>query len=125
MAGTENGIDEPILTMALHLDPSRILNAESTLSRKAGQYYPQPPNQHVPNKRWLPLNQYLVRPDAQLVALLDPPFNNSTPQSRLYPRLCPGNTRKWRTIYPCSRLGSNGFCRIGRTSDGMANFQYD
>jgi len=40
--------------------------------------------QHV---RWRPLNRYLVRSDARLIALLTPPFDHTTARSGLHQRV--------------------------------------
>ena len=71
------------------------------------------------------LNTHLVRRDHGWCNCLDPPFDTSDLEPRLYQWLCAGSARKWRAIHPCGDLGSDGVRPIGRQRTRVGIVRHD
>ena len=54
----------------------------------------------------------LIDKENGLIKLLDPPFENSKIEPRIYKSIFARGKRKWRTIYTCSHVGNFSFCKI-------------
>ena len=70
--------------------------------------------------RWTRWPRSLVRRDAGLVQLLDPPFDRAGPQPRLHRRLRAGRARERRPVHPRRGVGGDGLRRAGRRSARLA-----
>ena len=68
-----------------------------------------------PARPWQAVDERLVRRDAGLIQLFDPPFDQSALNPGLYQRLCPGRARKRRPIYSWRHLDHHGFRSLGET----------
>ena len=75
--GTASGIAAPISTTARRSAPRQIRNARSIRSRKAGRCSAAPAIRQRSRQAMDAVDQRLVRRDAQLIQLLDPPFDKS------------------------------------------------
>jgi cellobiose phosphorylase len=59
--------------------------------------------------------EHLVRPDAKLVQLLDPPFDRKGPEPRLHRRLRAGRARERRAVHAQRGVGDDGLRRHSAT----------
>jgi cyclic beta-1,2-glucan synthetase len=59
------------------------------------------------------VDKRLVRRQHGLIQLLDPPFDKSALESRLYQGLCPRRTGKRRAVHPRCHLDNHGLCPTG------------
>ncbi|CRI64407.1 hypothetical protein THIOKS11930013 [Thiocapsa sp. KS1] len=65
------------------------------------------------------LDAHLVRRDAGLIQLLDPPFDTCRSESGLYQRVRARRARERRAIHPCGHLGDDGVRALGRCGEGL------
>ena len=71
------------------------------------------------------VDQRLVRRDHGLIQLLDPPFDKSDFESRLYQRVRPGREGKWRAVHSWGDLGGDGLRCLGRQPARVGTVGHD
>ena len=71
--------------------------------------------------RWTSLHARLVRPEARLVQLLDPPFDQHGPEPRLHRRLRARRARERRPVHARRDLGGDGLRRARRRASARGS----
>ncbi len=94
--------------------PDRIRNARSIRSRKVGPSSAEPATRNAPARRWTPSMQRLVRRDAKLIQLFDPPFDQSPLNPGYIKGYIPGRARERRPIHARRHLDDDGLRPHGR-----------
>ena len=71
------------------------------------------------------VDQRLVRRDAALIQLLDPPFDKSALNPGYIKGYVPGRAREWRPIHACGDLDGDGVRRAGRQPARVGTVGHD
>jgi len=119
MGGMATGTGAPTSTTAPRSAPPRMRNARSTPLPKSWAVLSGAANPARARLAMDRVDQRLVRRDAQLIQLFDPPFDQSALALAYIKGYPPGGAREWRPVHPRGDLGRDGLCGTRRYRAGV------